>query len=101
MPDQALPGPVAELVKAADCLPIGFARLTLREEAVRLADSLRDIAAGFQTRRKLIDDASYCLRYDLYAVNFSWCLATARREPERFPVVDLLRHYQHVIGKVV
>src|SRR5690242_6336387 len=101
MNDVVLPDPVAALVAAADQLPSGSARLELLTEAVRVADTHRHTGAGFHVRRLLIDEAACCLRYDLYATTFSWCLAVAQCDPHRFPVVELLRHYQFVIGKVV
>lgn len=94
------PDSIAQLLETADCLPYGRARLDVLQEAVQIADTLQDIAAGFWTRRRLIDDAAFCLRYDLYAVAFTWCLAAARKDPHRFSVADLLGHYQYVIGKM-
>lgn len=85
----------------ADRLPTGPARLSVLEQAVRVADTLRDTPAGFRARRALIEEAASCMRYDVYAVAFTWCLAAARSDPVRFSLVDLLGHYQHVIGKMV
>ena len=99
MEDHSVPDSVEELLSAADRLPAGRARLETLEAAVRVADSLHDVAAGFWTRRRLIDDAAHCLRYDLYAVAFAWCLARARADPARFSLADLLGHYQHLIGR--
>ncbi len=96
-PDDA----IDELIRAANALPDGEARLALTEEAVRVADSHGDIPRGYQLRQELIRLASACLRYDLYASTFSWCLSQAERDPTKFPVVDLLWWYQDVIGKLV
>ncbi len=101
MQGQHLPDAVAELIEAADSLPFGRSRLEVLEQAARVADAHRDVAAGFAVRRRLIDEAAFCMRYDLYAVAFVWCLAAARAEPERFSLADLLDRYQHVIGKMV
>lgn len=101
MTEPPLPDAVAERLRAADDLPWGQARLQTLDEAARIADTLRDVAAGYAVRRRLIDEAAYCLRYDLYAVAFAWCLGTARRQPDRFSAASLLGHYQNVIGKMV
>lgn len=92
---------IDELVKAANALPDGEARLAITEEAVRMADTHGDIIRGYHLRQELIRLASACLRYDLYAATFSWCLSQAERDPTRFPVADLLWWYQDVIGKLV
>jgi hypothetical protein len=101
MDAHSFPDAVANLLAIAERLPSGRARLEILDGAVKAADAHRDVDAGYWTRRWLIDDAAYCLRYDLYAVTFSWCLAAARKDPVRFSVVELLGHYQHLIGKMV
>ncbi len=92
---------IDELLRAANALPDGDARLALTEEAVRVADTHGDHVRGYQLRHELIRLASACLRYDLYASTFSWCLSQAERNPTRFPIADLLWWYQDVIGKLV
>lgn len=96
-----LPDLVANLMAFADSHPVGLGRIFAREQAVQVADTLRDTAASYHTRRVLIDDASSSMRYDIYAVAFTWCLAAARDDPKRFSLVDLLDHYQHLIGKML
>jgi hypothetical protein len=101
MQEPVFPDSLEELLATADRLPAGRVRLEVIEQAVRVADSLRDVVAGFWIRRQLIDEAAYFARWDLYAVAFAWCLAAERNDPVRFSGADLLRHYQHVIGKTV
>jgi len=90
-----------EMLEAADRLPCGLMRLSLYEEAVRWADIHADVSEGFRMRRLLIEEAAACLRYDLYAVAFSWCLSKARAHPETYPLSDLLGRYSDVLGKIV
>ena len=94
-------GTAEDLLGAAMQMPLGPVRLETIEQAVRLADSLRDTDAGFACRQMLIDEAGVCNRYELLGAAFSWCLATARREPERYAVFDVLERYQNTIGIMV
>ena len=101
MLNSSTPASIQELLDAAEAIPSGNVRLALYEEAVRWADTHRDVDAGFRVRRLLIDEAASCLRYDLYAATFSWCFSMARANPDRFQTDGLLEHYQHVVSKVV
>jgi len=94
------PGPIGELMVAAGSLPSGPVKMSLLEEAIRIADSLRDTDAGYRIRRAYIDVAQDCMRCDVYIVTFSWCLAVAQERPDRYPVADLLNHYHGVLGWV-
>jgi hypothetical protein len=95
------PDPIDELLEAADRLSDPAAQIDLVQQAVGMADARGDLDRGFAARRQLADLAAHALRYDLYGVTFAWLFAQAGRRPDRFPVADLLGHYQDVITKLV
>jgi len=87
-------------MEAADPLPAGPVKMSMLEETIRIADSLRDADAGYRIRRAYIDVAHDCMRIDVYMVTFAWCLAVAEKEPARYSIPDLLNHYHGVLGWV-
>ncbi len=91
---------VEQLRTSAAHLPWGYARAELLQEAAQIADGHQDLDLAFEIRRDLIDAARYSLRYDLFAASFAWCFATAQQHPDRFPIGQVLRYYQYVIGNL-
>lgn len=88
-----------ELIAAADKLPLGDAMIDLLQEAVRLADSYRDVAAGYRARLRLLESVRSSLRYDLFVTTFAWCLAIAEADPAG-GLVELLMSYEEMLEKV-
>ena len=75
----------------------GAAKVALVQEAVRLADTHSDVAAGFEARSELITAAMFAGQPDVELVAFSWCLAQCDRDPEQFSEEDLLWKYKWVL----
>ena len=71
------------------------------EEAVRLADSHKDVPLGYQARQALLDAATYSGEHDKGLVAFSWCLAQADKSPEDYSIWELLWKYKWVIDHLV
>jgi hypothetical protein len=88
---------IAELQDKAQGLPYGPARLALLEEAVQLADSVKDVDLAFSARQELMEAATFSGRPDIMLVAFSWCLAQYDRNPEQFNRDDMLWKYKWVI----
>src|SRR5262249_18653540 len=89
---------VWELRWKADDLPHGPAQVALLEEAVQLADSLKDVDLAYRVRSELMTAATFSGRPDIMLVAFSWCLAQYDRNPQQFDQHDLLWKYKWVIG---
>lgn len=90
-------GDAYKLAREAGGLPYCATKVSLLEEAVRIADSLQDIELGFQMRNTLMDAAEFSGRGDVSLVAFSWCLAQHDRFPGRFNTFDLIWKYKWTI----
>jgi hypothetical protein len=91
---------VHALLAEADSLPMSHTKLGLLEEAVRLADSHRDVPLGIQARHPLMFVARNLLRGDVLAVAFTWSLGHYDREPRLFAGRNLFWEYEMVIGQL-
>ncbi len=90
----------SEVVGRAEDAPYGNAKVALWEEAVRLADSLRDDALAFQARMELTNAAQFSGRPDVSLVSFSWCLAYADRHADEIDPRQVLWHYKWMAGSL-
>jgi hypothetical protein len=89
---------VRELMDEAGGLEYGTTRAALLEEAVRLADLSGDVSLGFEVRQDYMDAANFAGQVDQMMVAFSWCLAQADRDPEKFPQFGLLWKFKWVLS---
>jgi len=89
---------IDELAYEAWQLPECPTKLSLFEEAVRLADLLGDIDLGYELREGLIRTATFTGRNDVQMVAFAWCIAQFDRYPGRFDESDLLWKYKWIVG---
>jgi hypothetical protein len=89
---------IEELMAEASRLDYGPTKAALLEEAVRLADSSGDVDAGFRTRQSYMDAANFAGHPDQMVVAFSWCLAQADRNPDKFSETDLLWKFKWVLS---
>lgn len=91
---------VEELLQEADVLPECPSKMALLEEAVRLADTHRDVALGDEVRAELIQTATFAGYPEKALVAFSWRLAQADRAPEQFPEARLMWAYKWIAGSL-
>ncbi|MBD1923490.1 hypothetical protein H6F77_20800 [Microcoleus sp. FACHB-831] len=91
---------VFALVEQADALDYGTTKVSLLEEAVKIADIHNDLDLGFWTRDKLLDAATFSGYPEKELVTFSWCLAQSDRHPEKFSSERLLWQYKWVGEKL-
>jgi hypothetical protein len=94
---------IESLLEQAYALPQGHAaRLELMESAVRLADSLNDLEAGWETRDELMDEATMSGRPEKTLVAFSWNLAQFDRFGDQYgwDEYDLLWKYKWVLNSL-
>lgn len=92
---------IEELWWEAMSLPHGPTKVSLLEEAVRLADLHNDVQMGFESRSQLMEAAIFSGRIDLLMVAFAWCLAAYDRDPENFDEFDLLWKYKWVVHQTL
>src|SRR5262245_26585811 len=85
------------LYEQAQELPYGPAKIALLEEAVRLADAVEEVDAGFGLRMELTQAATFGGRHDVSIVAYAWCLAQADRNPDRYLDHQLLWQYKWVV----
>lgn len=75
---------IGELMDEAWDLPHGVVKVRLIEEAVKLADVVRDLDAMFETRMELVDAGVFAGHCEKALPAFAWCLAQFEKEPDRF-----------------
>ncbi len=92
---------INELMYEACTLPHGPTKVSLMEEAVRLADLHNDFYLAYDTRNELMEAALFSGRVDLLLVHFAWCLAAFDKEPDDFDDHDLLWKYKWVIHQTL
>jgi hypothetical protein len=87
---------VEELLSRANAIPFSLARVSLTEEAVRLADLHEDVKLGFRVRQEHIESTIFAGQTDQAIVAFSWCLAQFDHNQQQFPAFTLLWQYKWV-----
>ncbi|MGL4422419.1 MAG: hypothetical protein ACRCZF_17245, partial [Gemmataceae bacterium] len=89
---------LAELLGELERLPISTEKVERYEAAVAAADAGNHTRAGFFLRLEMLGAILELPGYnEKYMPAFSWCLAQIDRDPEAFPVDDLLWSYKWVI----
>ena len=83
-----------DLLAQAEDLPEGAIKIELLERAVASADTSGDRQQRFNARKELTRAAVFGGRIDLAMVSFAWTLAAADREPDKYPVGELLWQYK-------
>jgi hypothetical protein len=92
---------VERLLEKSNELKHGPQRISVLEEAVKIADEEGDLDAAFGARMNLMDAATMGGRPDLLLSAFTWCLAEHDRDPDRFDLKELLWKYKWVVCNVV
>jgi hypothetical protein len=87
---------VQELIYQSMSAPKGPTAISFAEEAVRIADTLRDVHLGMEAREQLIDAAGNGGRSDKMLVAFTWCLARCDRAPDEFEEEDFFWSFKWV-----
>jgi len=97
-----LPDDIAQLSREAYAMPDGPTKVTILEEAIRIADSRNDLDSAFVVRNDLITAASNAGLPEVKILAFSWCLSQFDSDRERFGYYgtesELLWKYKWVVG---
>jgi hypothetical protein len=89
---------ISELQNEAWNLPAGATKVSLLEEAVRLADSVSDVPLAYELRDELMEAATFSNRSDILLVAFTWCLAQYDKDPEQFDEHGIMWKYKWVVS---
>lgn len=76
------------------------AKVAILEQAVQLADALKDVDARYRTREELIEAATFGGVADRALVAFAWCLAQCDKDPDSYPEDDLLWQYKWILNDI-
>jgi hypothetical protein len=87
---------IDELAARAAQSPDGPVKISLLEEAVRLADEQNDVHKAFGLRNSLMTATVFGGSPEKTLPAFAWSLAQHDRDPSSFPVHDLLWKYKWV-----
>jgi hypothetical protein len=75
-------------------------KVSLLDEAVRLADLRQDLDLGYRAREALIEASTFGGFPDKALVAFTWCLSQCDRDGERFNESELLWSYKWVASRL-
>lgn len=86
---------IQELIWQSYDLPYGSkAKISLLEQAVRLADTHNDDEEAFDARKELMQAAVFSGKSDVFLNAFAWCLAKCDADAETFPHDNLLWEFK-------
>ena len=89
---------VEQLLSRADSLPYGPERVSLVEEAMRLADTVGDDRLAYDTRFAMIEAANWSGHDDRSVVALAWCWGYVDRNGEAPDLYSLLWRQKWVLG---
>lgn len=87
-----------QMLYEAEWLPDGLAKLTLLDEAVRLADMTANVDWQYRARYELAMTAALGGFPERALVAHSWMVAAFDKHPDRFPADDFLWHYKRTVS---
>ena len=79
-------------------LPKSQIKVSLLEEAVRIADALNDINKGYDARLELVMATSDIGLIDKTIVAYTWCLSIYDKFSEQFDYVSLMWRYKWIVS---
>ncbi len=89
-----------ELIEQTYGLDDNPAKVSLLEQAVRIADSLGDKELGFESRNDLVRTAVFCGMGEKALPAFSWCLAQIDANPDDYDDDELLWEYKWILSAI-
>jgi hypothetical protein len=95
---------VYDLLDEAEDHEDGPVKVSITEEAVRLADESQDEVLAYEARMDLIRAATFGGYPEKAMVAFTWCVGKSTEDPDRFPArdagTDLLWAYKWISGQL-
>ncbi|NVI98404.1 hypothetical protein HV824_09745 [Myxococcus sp. AM009] len=88
------------LFEQAGGLAEGEGKVRLLEEAVRLADTHKDVGLGYRMRDALIDAATFGGFPDKALVAFAWCRGQQKKDPKRFDPEEMFWKQKWVVARI-
>jgi hypothetical protein len=99
----AVSGPaeqVYKLIGKSMDVPDGEEQISLREEAVRVADAAGDLRLQYFARDQLVSAGIFGGHTDKALVAYSWCLAQFDKNPGEFSQWTILWKYKWIMGLI-
>ncbi|HEX8748891.1 MAG TPA: hypothetical protein VF717_17080 [Pyrinomonadaceae bacterium] len=93
-------GKVKELIDRAYYMEEGDERISMLEEAVRLADTTSDVKLQYDARDSFIEAAYFGGVPEKALVAYVWCLAQYDRDPEHFWEWKILWRYKWMVNVI-
>lgn len=84
---------VQDLIWEAESRPYGDLKTELLRRAADIAEQHQDTALAYAARHALIGATLYNGRLDEMFVHLAWCRGICERQPDQFPVADII--WQH------
>lgn len=89
------------LMERANSLPYGDMKVSLLEEAVRLADTYQDTLRGYDARMELTAAAIHSGKPEKAFVSFSWCLNQFDSDPMQHDAHKLMWYYKWIADDLI
>lgn len=89
-----------ELMHSARMAEAGAMQVQILDEAIRMADELRDEERGYRARFLMIEAATFAGYLEKALIAFSWCLAHRDQLPPERQSSDLLWRYKWILGSL-
>jgi hypothetical protein len=99
--DYDIAGSVRELMSKAAYLDDGHEKISLLEEAVRIADTGHDLKIQYHAREEFLEAAFWGGEADKALVAYSWCLAQFDKNPGEFSEWNLLWRYKWIVNIII
>jgi len=87
-----------DILAEAEDLPRSPEKVTLLEEAVRLADLEQDTDLAYEARRELVDAATYGGQAEKAMTAFAWCLQHHDTHPDQYWSYEILWRYKWILN---
>jgi hypothetical protein len=91
---------VAAILSDAAQLRDGPPKVAAYQDAAAIADSHQDLALAFSIRKTLLGVCLGADQSELMLVTFAWCLAQHDRDPQRFPIYQILWEFRWVVSSL-
>lgn len=89
------------LIERARTLPYGDTKVSLLEEAVRIADTYQDTLRGYEARMDLTDAAILGGQPEKALISFSWCLKQLDLNPMQYNAHKLMWQYKWIAVNLI
>jgi hypothetical protein len=91
---------IEQLLDTAESLEEGPTKVSVLEQAIRLADSYKLVQLGFEARKSLIAAGIFCGMPERSMPVFAWCLQQCDENPQQFDEVEMLWEFKWILSNL-